>query len=97
MCESPRAQKFLNAALHFQDEAYTRVADLEDERSVFEADLFYHKLCLESYLQKYMRATAAPEGPKTSSGKRSFFQSEVDVIRNLLQWGIGILLSTSET
>ena len=40
-----------------------------------------------------MRATAAPEGPKKSSGKRSLFQSEVDVIRNLLQRGIGILLA----
>ena len=40
-----------------------------------------------------MRATAAPKGPKKSSGKRSLFQSEVDVIRNLLQRGIGIALS----
>ena len=93
MFESPRAQKFLNATLHFQDEVYARAAELEDERSVFGADLFYHKLCLESYLQKCMRATAAPKGPKKSSGKRSLFQSEVDVIRNLLQRGIGIPLS----
>ena len=93
MCESSRAQKFLNAALHFQDEVYTRVADLEDERIVFGADSFYHKLCLESCLQKYMRVTAAPKGPKKSSGKRSLFQSEVDVIRNLLQRGIDIPLS----
>ena len=93
MCGSPRAQKFLNVALHFQDEVYTRVPDLEDERSVFGADLFYHKLCLESYLQKHMRATAAPKGPRKSSGKRSLFQSDVDVIRNLLQRGIGIPLS----
>ena len=92
MCESPRAQKFLNAALHLQDEVYTSVADLEDERSVFGADLFYHKLCLKSYLQKYMSATAATKGPKKSSGKRSLFQSEVDVVRNLLQWGTGIPL-----
>ena len=73
MCESPRAQKFLNATLHLQDEVYTKVADLEDKQSVFEADLIYHKLCLELYLQKYMRATAATKGPKKSSGKRSLF------------------------
>ena len=36
-----------------------------------------------------MRATAATKGPKKSSGKRSLLQSEVDVIRNLLQWGTG--------
>ena len=61
--------------------------------SVFGANLFYLELCLELYLQKYMRATAATKGPKKSSGKRSLFQSEVDVIRNLLQQGIGIPLS----
>ena len=93
MCESPRTQKFLNAALPFQDEVYNGVADLENERSVFGTDLFYHKLCLELYLQKYMRVAAAPKGPKKSSGKRSLFQSEVDVIRNLLPWGIAIPIS----
>ena len=50
MCESPRAQKFLNATFNLQDEVYTRVAGRKDERSVLGADLFYHKLCLESYL-----------------------------------------------
>ena len=56
-------------------------------------DLFYYKLCQESHLQKYMRATAATKEPKKSSGKRSLFQSGVDVIKNLLQLGIGIPLS----
>ena len=40
-----------------------------------------------------MRATAATKEPKKSSGKRSLFQSEVDVIKNLLQRRIGIPLS----
>ena len=93
MCESPRVQKFLNVAFHLQDEVYTRKADLKDKRSGFGVDLFCYKLCQESYLEKYMRATAATEGPKKSSGKRSLFQSGVDVIKNLLQLGIGIPLS----
>ena len=93
MCESPRVQKFLNAVLHLQDEVHTRVADLGDEQSVFGADFFYHKICLESYLQKYMRATAATEGLKKSLGKRSLPQSEVVVMKNFLQQGIGIPLS----
>ena len=76
MCELPRAQKWY-AALYLEDEVYTRVADLEDERSDFGADSFNHKLCLESYLQKYMRATAATKGSKKSSGMRSLFQREV--------------------
>ena len=41
----------------------------------------------------YIRATAATKGPKKLSGKRSLFQNEVDVIRNLLEQGIGIPLS----
>ena len=90
MCYSPRTQKFLNAELHLQDEVYTRVAYLKDEQSVFGAYLFYQKFCLELYLQKYMGATYATKGLRKSSGKRSLFQSEVDVIRNRLQQGIGI-------
>ena len=42
---------------------------------------------------KIYGATAAPKEPKKLSGKRSLFQSEVDVIKNLLQRRIGILLS----
>ena len=41
MCESPRVQKFLNVAFHFQDEVYTRKADLKDKRSIFGVVLFY--------------------------------------------------------
>ena len=40
-----------------------------------------------------MGATAATEEPKKSSGKRSLFHSELDVIKNLLQPRIGIPLS----
>ena len=72
---------------------FTRVADLEDERSVFATNLLYHKLCLESYLQKYLRTTFANKMPKKLSGKRSFFKREVDVIKSLLQQAIGIPLS----
>ena len=57
MSECPRAQKFIKVTMFFQDDVYARVADLEDERSVFGADLYYHKVCLESYLQNYFRAT----------------------------------------
>ena len=40
-----------------------------------------------------MGATAATKEPKKSSGKRSLFHSELDVIKNLLQPRIGIPLS----
>ena len=47
ICESPRAKRFLEAAIYLQDQLYTRVADLEVDSQVFGADLYYHKNCLE--------------------------------------------------
>ena len=96
MCESPRAQKLLNAAIHLQDEVYTKVADIEDEQSVFGADLSYYKLWLESYLHEYMRDTAATKGLNKSSGKSSLFQSEADVIKIFFNGGLVYHFPTSE-
>ena len=79
-----------------EDEVYTKVADLEDEQSVFGVDLFYYKLCLESYLHKYMRDIAATKGPNKSSGKRSLFQSEADVIKIFFNGGLVYHFPTSE-
>ena len=52
ICESPRVKQFLEATIHFQDELYTRVADLEAENHVFGADLYHHKTCFEGKLNK---------------------------------------------
>ena len=92
MSEYPRPQKFIKATLFLQDDVYTRVADLEDERSIFEADLYYHKVCLESYPQKYFRATATDKPERNHSKKRCLFL-EVRAISDLLTKGIGISLS----
>lgn len=51
-CESPRATRFLEATIHFQDELYTTEANLEAESHVFGADLCYHKTCFEGKLNK---------------------------------------------
>ena len=53
ICEAPRANKFLQAAIYLQDEVFTKNADLEEGSSVFGADLCYHKTCIKgssSYL-----------------------------------------------
>ncbi len=47
--EDTRAGKFLEAVVHNQDGVYTRVCDLQDEMSVFAADLYYHANCLTKY------------------------------------------------
>ena len=94
MSECPRAQRFLQAVLYFQDDVYTKVADLEDETGVFGADLYYHKTCLESYFQRYSRAkTSASKANRKGPKKRNLLLTEVDVITNLLNNNIGIPLS----
>ena len=40
ICESSCAIKFLKAANYLQDEVFTKIADLEEERCVFDADLY---------------------------------------------------------
>ncbi|KAH3803979.1 hypothetical protein DPMN_132251 [Dreissena polymorpha] len=52
------AEKFVNAARHFQDEVFTRVADRlsnnqeECIKSVISADLYCHNTCLKIYLEE---------------------------------------------
>ena len=45
--ESDRAKAFLAATNYFQDAVYTRTCDLQDENSVFGADLYYHSICMK--------------------------------------------------
>lgn len=66
--ETARAEKFLEATVFLQDEVYTRTCDLEDINSVFGADLYCHKLCINQYLLKYKRACC--EKPKQKSCKQ---------------------------
>ena len=49
ICESARANRFIEAAIYFQDEIFTRRADLEEDSRVFGADLYYYKCCMEAH------------------------------------------------
>ena len=40
--ETERAKNFLEATVFLQDDTYSRTCNLQDEYSVFEADLFCH-------------------------------------------------------
>ena len=51
--ESPRAKAFIKASTFFQDLVFTRTCDLQDEHSIFGADLYYHRNCMQNYLHKY--------------------------------------------
>ena len=91
--ESPRAKKFLQAVNRLQDEVFVRVADLDSESRVFGADIYYHKVCLEGYLQKFDRISRPSIRTTKSSKKRLLFLEEVESIKELIDRGFGIVLS----
>ena len=55
----------MEAAISFQDEIYTRIADLEEDSRVFGADLYCHKRCMEAYLSKLVGKLTLTLGPVT--------------------------------
>ena len=69
--ESARANRFIEAAICFQDEIYTRIADLEEDLRVFGADLYYHKRCMEAYLSKFGRQIIPDSRPCNQNRQRS--------------------------
>ena len=95
--ESARANRFIEAAIYFQDEIYTRIADLEEDSRVFGADLYYHKRCMEAYLSKFGWQINPESGPcnqnRQRSLKREEFLKEKSSLEGLLKNGYGISLS----
>lgn len=74
ICETDRAKKFLEATVFLQDYVYSRTCDLQDEHSVFGADLFCHKLCIRNYIAKFDRAKAkSGESQPMNAKKRAWF------------------------
>ncbi len=70
--EEGRATKFLIASLYFLDEVYTRTCDLHDPAAVFGADLYCHKNCIRSYLQKYDKSLKKNESNSKAADKNWF-------------------------
>lgn len=91
--EPERANNFLSAAIYFQDDVYTRVADLESDTQVFGADLMYHKVCLEAYLRKYEYAMKNVKEQKTISPKDVAFEKGMEIIGPKLKEGYGFTLT----
>ena len=52
ICKSESAENFREATLFLQDEMYIRTCDLQFEGKVFGTDLYYHRTCLPSYINK---------------------------------------------
>ena len=87
--EEERAKKFLKAAVFFQYEVYVRSCDLQDVHSVFGADLFCHKRCIKSHLQKYDRHTNKEKDSPSVSKKVEVFQNTVSEVDAVLKKGEG--------
>ena len=93
LCECPRAKLFLDAATYFQDEIYTRIADVEDVSRVFGADLFYHSSCMHNYLGKYTYQQKKSDSKNCLVNKRQLLSNEIFHIDRILKEGNGIAIS----
>ena len=92
--EEERAKKFLKAAVFLQDEVYVRTCDLQNVHSVLGTDLFCHKKCIKSYLQKYHYQTDTERDSPSVSKRVEAFQNIVSEIHAALKRGEGFPLSS---
>ncbi len=88
--EKERASKFLKAAIYFQDATYTRTSDLGDETSVFGADLFCHKKCINAYCKTYDRSLSESKEPHP---KVLIFEKVISDVSAKLVDGTGFTLT----
>ena len=94
ICESESAENFREATLFLQDEVYIRTCDLQDASKVFGADLYYHRTCLPSYINKYH---PVKRKKKTSNiikpTKRDTFILYTNFLQTIFDAGTAISLS----
>ena len=90
ICESERAENLREAVIFLQDEVYIRTCDLQDASKCFGADLYYHRSCLPSYINKYHRAKTNNIIKPT---KRDTFILYIDFLQTMFDAGTAISLS----
>ena len=64
LCEPEAVQFFLDATKFFQDEVYSKKADLTLVNLITAVDILYHKKCYANYSWKYERAKSGNENAK---------------------------------
>lgn len=92
LCELPRAKKFLEATVFFQDEVYTRTCDIQDVSSIFGADLYCHKVCIRNYLTKFDR-TQGTEVESSTNIKKTAWEKVASDVKLGFERGQGFELS----
>ena len=53
ICESGRAQYFLDVTAFFQDEVCKRTCDIQGIYGVFGSDIYYHPDCFSKYIKRF--------------------------------------------
>ena len=91
--ESNRATSLLQAANFFQDDIISRMCDLQDEHAVFGADLYYHKQCMTSYIQKFENAQRSTGDTPELNPKQRAWSDIVSGLEEGLKSGNGYELS----
>ena len=91
--ETDRAKKFLEATVCLQDDVYSRTCDLQDEHSVFGADLFCHKLCIRNYIAKFDHAKGKSGKHQPMNAKKRAWLTVLPEIETGLRNGDGYELS----
>ncbi|KAL8619946.1 hypothetical protein ACOMHN_015228 [Nucella lapillus] len=92
ICEYDSAKKLIEAAKHYQDEVFTRIADrLGDSegdcvKSVISADLYCHNICRQNLMRKYERdmKPEASEKAVITNMKYVLFTRALPYIDNIL-------------
>lgn len=87
--EKKRPKKCLEASVFFLDEVYTRTCDLQNINSVFGADLYCHKECINKYLFTYDREIARTDSSAETafSGRKKAWADVLETVKTGLSKG----------
>ena len=92
ICESGRAQHFLEVTSFFQDEVYKRTCDIQDIYGVFGSDIYYHPACFSKYIKRFENSRR-PVQSRTMSTRKQLLDSVFESIHQGLVQGKGYPLS----
>ena len=91
ICEKNRAKNLREAAKFLEDNVYTRIADLNTDKRMLSADIYYHSDCLTKYIQKFNSAKSSSL-PKNDLANDWYFSITWSLLRRLFHVVTGLLL-----
>ena len=69
ICESGRAQYFLEVTAFFQDEVCNRTCDIQGIYGVFGSDIYYHPACFSKYIKRFENSRRPVQSSTMSTRK----------------------------